>query len=69
MAKLHIFVAVALILCATIGIIGFEMKQPAVTALYFRCGMAGFSSGCYRGGFSGRAACYPELHRDGRGFT
>jgi hypothetical protein len=34
MAKFHIFVAAALILCAAIGIIGFEMKQPAFIALF-----------------------------------
>ena len=34
MAKLHFVVAGALILCAGIGIIGFEMGQPAFTALF-----------------------------------
>jgi hypothetical protein len=34
MAKFHLVVAAALILCAGIGIIGFEMGQPALTALF-----------------------------------
>jgi len=34
MAKLHIFVAAALILCAAIGLVGFKLKYPAFIALF-----------------------------------